>query len=208
VAVHAIHETLEDDLLWDSADAPASRRLLAAALRCFAERGYHGTTTRQIANEAGLSPGAVYVHYRSKAELLHRISRTGHVAALETLEDANDPTITDPHDRVERIVRAFASWHATHHRLARVVQYELGSLPAEHRHEMMGLRNRCQAHVVRELTDGVESGAFGPIDIEGAAVAILSLCIDIGRWYGPGSERSPDDLGALYSELVGRSLRA
>jgi AcrR family transcriptional regulator len=207
VAVHVLHDTREDERLW-SEEPPASRRLLAAALECFADRGYHGTTTRQIANQAGLSPGAVYVHYRSKAELLYRISRVGHIAALDTLQGANDDAVEDPRMRVERIVRAFASWHARHHRLARVVQYELESLPSEHRLEIRALRGSCQDHVVAELRAGVASGAFGPIDVEGAAVAILSLCIDIGRWYGPGSDRSPDDVGGLYSELVGRALRA
>ncbi|HXQ61071.1 MAG TPA: helix-turn-helix domain-containing protein [Acidimicrobiales bacterium] len=45
-------------------------RLIEAASRSFAERGYDGTRIAQIAREAGLSSGAIYAHYRSKAELL------------------------------------------------------------------------------------------------------------------------------------------
>ncbi|MFL5843486.1 MAG: TetR/AcrR family transcriptional regulator [Solirubrobacteraceae bacterium] len=205
--VPALYDTLADDELWSHVDPPASRRLLVAALDCFADRGYHGTTTRQIAEQAGMSPGAVYVHFASKAELLYAISSVGHTSALEALEGANDDSIADPRERVERIVRSFASWHALHHRLARVVQYELETLPPERRREIKRLRARFSALVEDELTAGVEAGVFGPIDIQGATLAILSLCIDIARWYGPTAARMPNDLGGLYAEIVTRALR-
>jgi AcrR family transcriptional regulator len=203
-----MYDTLADEELWSQVAPPASRRLVVAALDCFAARGYHATTTRQIANQAGMSPGAVYVHYASKADLLYQISSVGHLSALQALEGAIDDTVADPLDRIERIVRSFASWHARHHRLARVVQYELETLPSERRREIVRLRARFQARLEDELGAGLEAGVFGDIDVEGAALAILSLCIDIARWYGPSSERSPDDLGRLYAELVGRALRA
>jgi TetR/AcrR family transcriptional regulator, repressor for uid operon len=45
-------------------------RLIEAAVRVFAERGYEGARVTDIAHDAGLSSGAIYAHYRSKAELL------------------------------------------------------------------------------------------------------------------------------------------
>src|SRR4051794_6434574 len=63
----------------DTGDLPgASRRLLMGAVDAFAERGYHATTTRDIASRAGMSPAALYVHYRSKEELLFQLIRIGH----------------------------------------------------------------------------------------------------------------------------------
>ncbi|MFC5186697.1 TetR/AcrR family transcriptional regulator [Actinomadura harenae] len=48
----------------------ARERLLAAAAEVFVERGYAGTATGEIARRAGLSTGAIYSRYASKAELL------------------------------------------------------------------------------------------------------------------------------------------
>ncbi|MEV5573579.1 helix-turn-helix domain-containing protein [Spirillospora sp. NPDC052269] len=48
----------------------ARERLLAAAAEVFVERGYSGTATSEIARRAGLSTGAIYSRYASKAELL------------------------------------------------------------------------------------------------------------------------------------------
>ena len=45
-------------------------QLLAAAVRVFAAEGYEGSRVSEIAAEAGLSTGAIYSHYGSKAELL------------------------------------------------------------------------------------------------------------------------------------------
>jgi AcrR family transcriptional regulator len=66
-------------------------RLLEAAVTAFAEKGFHGTTTRDIAGAAGMSPAAVYVHHRSKEELLFLISREGHQQALDVVRDARPP---------------------------------------------------------------------------------------------------------------------
>src|ERR671922_743338 len=46
------------------------RRLLDAAATMFAERGYEHTSMRGLGDELGLTSGAVYVHFRNKADLL------------------------------------------------------------------------------------------------------------------------------------------
>jgi AcrR family transcriptional regulator len=50
--------------------ADTRERLLAAAADVFAERGYDGTRVADIAGAAGVSNGALYAHFDSKAELL------------------------------------------------------------------------------------------------------------------------------------------
>lgn len=54
-----------------SAKALATRaRLIELAAELFAERGYLQTSIRDLAKEAGLTTGAIYGHFRNKAELL------------------------------------------------------------------------------------------------------------------------------------------
>jgi AcrR family transcriptional regulator len=54
------------------AERRASTRtaLLDAAIDCLVEEGYANTTTRRIAERAGVTPGAVHHHFSGKAELL------------------------------------------------------------------------------------------------------------------------------------------
>lgn len=45
--------------------------LLSAAAKVFARRGYDGASISEISSEAGLTSGAIYAHYASKAELFN-----------------------------------------------------------------------------------------------------------------------------------------
>ncbi len=46
------------------------RQIVDAAYRCFARKGFHQTTMRDIYQEVGLSPGAVYNYFASKDEII------------------------------------------------------------------------------------------------------------------------------------------
>lgn len=65
-------------------------RLIKAATRVFAERGFEGARIADIAREAGLSSGAIYAHYGSKAELLLEAIRSHGADELNQLLDGND----------------------------------------------------------------------------------------------------------------------
>ncbi|UQX00442.1 TetR/AcrR family transcriptional regulator [Streptomyces sp. RerS4] len=192
---------------WSEVTPDAARRLLVAAVEAFAERGYHATTTRDIAGRAGMSPAALYIHYKTKEELLHRISRIGHDKALEILETAADGPGSAA-ERLDEAVRSFVRWHAGHHTTARVVQYELDALGHEHRTEIVALRRQSDAAVRRILSDGVRAGEFDVPDVPGTTLAVLSLCIDVARWFNASGHRTPDEVGALYSDLVLRMVAA
>ena len=183
-----------------------AQRLLLAALRLFAGRGFHATSTRQIASVAGLSPAAMYVFYRSKAELLFEISRVGHVSVLTAIEAAV-ARFDAPPERMRELVKEFTSWHARHNTLSRVAQYELQHLEPQHYEEIAALRRRIAAIVRAELVHGAESGDFDVIDVPRTTLAILSLQIDVARWYSPSGQWSPEELGTTYAELVLRMLR-
>jgi len=46
------------------------RQIIDAAYRCFARKGFHQATMRDIYEEAGLSPGAVYHYFESKDDII------------------------------------------------------------------------------------------------------------------------------------------
>ncbi|MBN9623058.1 MAG: TetR family transcriptional regulator [Actinobacteria bacterium] len=194
-----------EDTLFEELPAAKARELAIAGVECFAEKGFYGTTTRDIANRVGLSPAAVYVHFPSKAELLFTISKLGHQDALATLERAS-AVEEPPARRLEAMVSGFAEWHARNHRLAKVVQYELDALPTKRRGELNAIRQRFRKPIEAVIEEGIENGEFSALDASGATLAILSLCIDVARWYSPSGSRSPQGLGALYADLMARML--
>lgn len=190
--------------LWPEVTSPAARRLMAEAVELFAARGYHATTTRDIATAAGMSPAALYVHFPSKAAVLYAVSRSGHAKALRM---AQEVTGDDPAARLREFVTRFVAWHARGHLIARVVQYELRALPATEFAEVAELRRRTERLVREMINAGVTAGCFHPGDVRTAARAILSLGIDVARWYGDSPRPAPDTLGRQYADLALRMLQ-
>jgi len=181
-------------------------RLLEAAVEAFGAKGFHGTTTRDIAAAAGMSPAAVYVHHRSKEELLYAISRDGHQATLDLVRAAA-ATAGSPTERLAAIARDFARHHAYGHTWARIVNYELEALSPEHREEIRELRIGIEQEVRAVIEAGAAAGEFEVLDAGMATTAVLSLGIDIARWYRDDGRWTPDDvadqMAALSLRIVG-----
>jgi len=188
--------------------AKSSRsRLRDAAVAAFAERGFHGTTTRDIATAAGMSPAALYVHHRSKEELLHELSLEGHEATLRLVRDAiaqhDSPTA-----QLRALMHAFALHHARAHTSARVVNYELASLSPDHLADIQRLRREIDEAVRGVVDAGVAAGEFDAPHPRLAAAALLSLGIDIARWYHDGGTWTPEDVAEGYADLALRIVGA
>lgn len=191
-----------------SARADATRaRLFEAAVRAFAEKGFHGTTTRDIATAAGMSPAALYVHHRSKEELLYLITRTGHEGTLRLVRETA-ASCDDPAEALRRLVREFAVHHARGNVRARVVNYELSALSPEHLAEIRELR-RAVSREFRSLVErGAAAGVFDVPDPRAAATALLSLGVDIARWYREDGDWSPEDVADRYVRVALRIVGA
>lgn len=180
---------------------------MVAAATAFAEKGFHATTTRDIASGAGLSPAGVYVHFGSKEELLFNLSRGGHESALRQLRDAVRHAAT-PRDQLASVISRFSVWHAEQFQVARVVQYEHHHLTPEHRAEVLSLRKEIDAVVRSILERGVARGEFAIDDIGDTALALLSIVVDVARWYSPTIKRTPAEIGATNAALALRLVAA
>lgn len=58
----------------DAHRAARRTQILGAAMRCFARKGYRGTSMTEIIDEAGLSAGAIYGHFAGKQELFAAVA--------------------------------------------------------------------------------------------------------------------------------------
>jgi AcrR family transcriptional regulator len=185
----------------------ARARLFAAAVESFAEKGFHGTTTRDIASAAGMSPAALYVHHRSKEDLLHQISRAGHDRTLALVREGV-ATSSNPREQLLTVVRSFVVHHAEGHTSARIVNYELAALSPEHLEEITAVRRQIEAEMRGIVERGVADGSFRTSNAQMTAAALLSLGIDVARWYRDEGGWSPQQIAEHYCELALRIVGA
>lgn len=182
-------------------------RLREAAIEAFAKKGFHGTTTRDISTAAGMSPAALYVHYPSKEHLLYELSLDGHHQTLILMRKAVN-SHTDPVKSLQRLVHDYSLHHASERRSARIVNHELESLSPEHFAEIITVRRDIEQEMRRLIDRGVLTGAFDTPDPNLTSAALLSLGVDLTRWYRDGLSWTPEDVATYYSGIALRIVGA
>src|SRR5467141_872903 len=89
----------------DSADHPRRERLIEVAARVFNQKGYEAASLREICEAAGILPGSMYYHFRSKEDLYINV----HAEGFRQVNDAMDRALkgkTGPWMRLEAAVAA------------------------------------------------------------------------------------------------------
>jgi AcrR family transcriptional regulator len=69
------------------------RQILDAAVRTFAEKGYHATRVGDIAEEAGVAYGLVYHYFQSKEDVLETIFRETWTELLDAIRDVEEADV-------------------------------------------------------------------------------------------------------------------
>jgi AcrR family transcriptional regulator len=117
--------------------APTPERIVAAAERLFAERGFDGVSMPQIAAASGITAGAIYKHFDSKADLFFAVVR-------RTVEAAEIPSANLP--------EAIAAYTAAESTLLRRAAVEIHHASTAHPKVRKMLRDSLD-HSVAQLRD-------------------------------------------------------
>ncbi len=194
-------ESTLPDLFQRRVESPSIRRLLLAAVDSFWKSGFHASSTREIAKRAKLSPAAVYVHFKSKEELLFTIivvvAERLHERLAATSQEAGDPT-----KRLKRIVQDYVAFPLKMYKAACVANTEFNFLNLAQRKDIVKIRDALELIVTDCLKEGCATGEFKIKDIDMMRMAILALCRSVLGWYSPRGRLSPEQIGEYYAELV------
>ncbi len=196
-----------------SSTGQTAERIHDAALTLFNDRGYTGTTVRELADACDLTPGAIYNHYASKEALLFAIVDRVHDLADETLSGTLRSAGNDPPAQLEALAAAFTAFHIARPRETRVANRDYIYLPAAQRDSVVRPPRRVRALFADVLREGERGGAFsfcelGSEDaIQAASMAILNMVVLVAEWFDPAGPRSAHDTAALHGRLALRIAR-
>ena len=185
---------------------PAARRILEAALRMFAEAGFHATSMRDLAKALEIQPSALYASFPSKDHLLAELVRIGHEFHLASLRSALLASGADASDQLRAVVRANALVHATYPHLCVVVNDELHALPRELAAAGLGLRRQAIALLTDIVERGIAIGRFRAARSTVATAAIGAMSLRIPYWYEADkltAEALADEQAEIALRIVG-----
>jgi len=174
--------------------------LLEAALDAFADGGYHGTSVRDIAERAGVTPPVLYYHHQNKHGVLEALLNH----SIDHLVSACEEAVDAPHDSVSSefkdLIRAITTFMIDAGKLAQL-NTEVRFLTPSARTTYSGKRRR----VARILTECIERGnKSGELDASyprESARALLGMIQAIPRWLQPTGSLTTEEIANRYLEI-------
>jgi TetR/AcrR family transcriptional regulator, cholesterol catabolism regulator len=174
----------------------------------FRERGYAGTSIRDIARALSVQGASLYAHVDSKEDVLwaivDRAASRFEAAAADAERDAVSRRPGDPAEAVAALVRAHIQVLTADVDEASVFVHEWRALGEMRRAAILARRDAYEARFRRPIEDGIALGAFAMTDPAIASTTLLTALNGVATWYDPDGRLSP---GRIADHLVDLSLR-
>lgn len=178
-----------------------SQEIQSAAVELFYEQGYNATSLKEIADMVNLRAPSLYNHIESKQKLLQDIMFDG----IDTLNSEFDEAIAQSDDVLEKV--RLASQALVRHNIRRKKQayvntYEIPSLQAEARTELVRRRRLYAERWVKLIESGVSAGLIVASEPLLTTFNIIDLGAGLSRWYRPDGRWTEERLMAHYGRLT------
>jgi AcrR family transcriptional regulator len=175
--------------------------VLEHAARLFAEKGYDGSSMRDIAEEVAVRPSSLYHHFPGKDRILFEICfgfQRDFSLEIIPLLSADRP----PDEAIRAAIRGhilFAS-----RRWAEVVvgMRERRSLPAEQLASINALRRQYRDAIESTIERGCEQGIFSVPDPKLAAMAVLDMVNGLAHWFRPRDRPDLERMATRYGDAA------
>jgi AcrR family transcriptional regulator len=178
-------------------------QLLRASARLFREKGYDGTSVRDIAQSTGMQSGSWVYHFPTKQDILVAVMEQGLVDALARIEAIAAQDLP-PRRKFEALVRTHLDTILSPGQdFIPVVLYEWRSLEPRALKRVTAPLKRYESIWETVIAELQRSGEWpGPTRID--ALLLFGALNWMARWYKPGG---PFDIDTLAGECVRFFLR-
>ena len=181
--------------------------VIAAAGRLFAERGYHGTSMRDLGRELGLLGSSLYAHVESKQDLLVEVVEEGARLFQASAEMAMAGG-GSPSDQMARLIAGHVEVVLENRDVARTFLNEARMLDQAHRSRVIAARDGYEAVFREVIASGTSDGSFrADADPKLSAIFVLSVLNALERWYRTDGPAGPEELVAELQSFVLAALR-
>lgn len=174
--------------------------LLRVCARLFREKGFDGTTIRDISNAAGMHSGSPFYHFANKQEMLLAVMEQGLAEGLRRSEAVLAERLA-PEEKFRRLVRVhLGTILEDGNDFIPVLLYDWRSLTPANRRRVIALKDRYDALWQRMLEELAGSGRVSG-DAQLARLLVLGAVNWAAQWYRPGGRLSLDEIAAQTAQV-------
>jgi len=179
-------------------------RMLRAAAQCFNEKGYSGSSLKDVANILGLTDAALYYYVKNKEELVYLC----YVRAGEVGRESMDRAIADGCNGLDTVTR-YIHYHLeamTGERGPVAIMSEIPSLKSEHREQVLQISRNHSTRFESVLEQGIEDGSIAPCDVRMTGNAIMGALNWVPKWFH-GDADVAENVIEEFPKILGAGLR-
>ena len=177
--------------------------LVRVAAQLFREKGFEGTTIRDIAHAVGMRSGSPFYHFANKHEILMAVMEEGLRLGLERTQAVLADNLSSATEQFNRLVRAhYGILHDTGSDFIPVMLYDWRSLPGQYKRRIIELKDRYDAIWQRTL-DRLHAEGRLRTEPHLARLMILGAINFSATWYHADSQKTRAvDLEELSAQTV------
>jgi AcrR family transcriptional regulator len=187
--------------------APAStradatrRRILEAASRVFRRQGLAGAGMREIAAELGMHVGNLYYYFEDRRDLLAFCQQTTLDRLLALAAHAESANAS-----AAARLRLLITGHVVELNEevpASLAHLEFEAIDDARRPAILARREDYEECWRRVIAEGISSRVFRRVDAGVAARALLGAVNWTVKWYRPGGEQTPREIGEQFADVL------
>ena len=180
--------------------------ILDVSVKLFGDKGYRGTSMRDIAEQVGVLPGSLYAHINSKEDILAGIVQEG-IEGFLKIKETIESLDADPEEKLREAIKLH---------LKLVVSDRERTLVTIHQWRFLTEPNRSRAEELRRdyaqmFIDILDEGARGNVsnktlnkkfNTKIQAFMILGALNWTTEWYSSDGPDSPEEIGENLAEIV------
>jgi AcrR family transcriptional regulator len=194
----------------DATRPPASRavrkklEILRGAAAAFRDRGYAGTSVRDIARLTGMVPGNLYYYFRNKQEILFFCQDYSLDVLLREARRIRRRRI-GPEEKIRALIRCqvLCMLDELHGSAGHI---EFHAMARRRLRGIIAKRDEYERMVRSVVEEGVRAGRFAPCDPKLVSLAILGAVNWTARWYRAGGTWEPEEIAGAFAGYLVRGL--
>ena len=149
-------------------------QILSAAEELFADKGFDGTSVRDIAHKAGVNLAMISYYFGSKEKLFEALVeyRSGYTVGV--IEEVARDEQTEPMEKMFKLIDFYVERILGSHRFHNIISRHFSTLPTSDLKEtLINMKQKNIDQIRKIVDDGVQRGVFRKVDLEMTMSSII-----------------------------------